>query len=111
MNSLPSFNAWRAMWVTFALLLWPLVAQASHFSVTLDVSDANAKQTAKTETEPSKAREVVVRPTMQTMLGKHCTAKFKITCTGKEGLKDAMIHFYVVKIDKAGQNPPPLEPK
>ena len=25
--------------------------------------------------------------------------------------KDALIHFYVVKIDKAGQNPPPLEPK
>ena len=26
-------------------------------------------------------------------------------------MKDVLVHFYVVRIDKAGQNPPPLEPK
>jgi hypothetical protein len=89
----------------------PGLVLANHFTVTLELTDGSNKQTANTETEPPKAREIVVRPVMQSKLGAKCTAKFQLTCNSKETLKDVLVHFYVVKIDKAGQEPPPLEPK
>jgi hypothetical protein len=48
---------------------------------------------------------------MNAALGKQCTAKFKVSSNSKDIFKDALVHFYVVRIEKAGQNPPPLEPK
>ncbi|HET6251114.1 MAG TPA: hypothetical protein VFE47_25740 [Tepidisphaeraceae bacterium] len=105
----PARLSFIAIALAFAFL--PAIARANHFTITLDVSDGTHKQTGKTESEPPKAGEIVVRPVMETKAGAKCTAKFKLTCASKELLKDVLVHFYVVKIGKPGQNPPPLEPK
>lgn len=84
--------------------------RANHFEVTLALSDGQNSQNAKTQTEPPQAREVIVRPEMQSSFGKSFTASWKVTCQNKDTLKDVLIHFYVVRIDKPGQAPPPLEP-
>ena len=69
----------RFVFIASALLIAVLSTRvwANHFSVTLEVSDGTNKQAANTETEPPKAREVVVRPVMQSTVGAKCVAKFK----------------------------------
>src|SRR5689334_19354203 len=96
----------------FAAATAPVQLRADHFEVSLSLTDGQNSQTAKTETEPApKAREMPVRPTMDSAFGTRCTASWKLTCQSKETLKDVLVHFYVVRLDKAGQAPPPLEPK
>jgi hypothetical protein len=82
----------------------------NHFEVTLAVSDARSTQSATTETDPPSAGAIVKRPVMESAFGTRCTASWKVTSENKEMLKDVLVHFYVVRIDKLGQAPPPLEP-
>jgi len=96
--------------VAFALGAMPGRLLASHFEVSLEVSDGSNKESAGTATEPPKARDVFVRPVMNSTRGAHCSAKWKLTCKSNEILKDVLVHFYVVRVDKLGQVPPPLEP-
>jgi hypothetical protein len=93
------------------LCLFTYPAHADNFTVSLEVTDGAAKKTADTETDPPKAGGIVIRPIMEAKAGAQCTAKFKVVCTGNDTLKDVLIHFYVVKTDKAGQAPPALDPK
>ena len=76
-------NVGRAVWFAVLILSWPMLARGNHLSITLDVTNGSATQTANTETDPPKTREAVVRPSMQTTLGTRCTAKFKVSATGQ----------------------------
>jgi hypothetical protein len=99
--------------LVFALILHvtPATTFADHFAVSLEVSDGKAKQAAGTESDPPKDPAVAPRPVFNAPADAQLAATWKITATGKEPLKDVLVHFYVVRIDRAGQSPPPLEPK
>jgi hypothetical protein len=85
--------------------------RAGHFDIAMTLSAGKDKQAAKTETDPPpKAGPAVARPALQVVFGDKCTASWKVTSNSKETLKDVLVHFYVVRIDGAGQAPPPLEP-
>jgi hypothetical protein len=94
----------------FALGVLPARSWATHFEVSLQVADGSNKESAGTATEPPKARDVFIRPVMHSTPGTHCKAKWKLTCKSNELLKDVLVHFFVVRVDKLGQIPPPLEP-
>ena len=97
--------------VLFAILTIPVRGLANTFSAALTVTAGDHKQTASTAGEMAKDHAVPVRPLLEVSLGVRCTAKWKVTNDGKESLKDVLVHFYVVRINKAGQAPPPLEPQ
>ena len=103
-------NLLQMLLLTLAIGLLPGRLLAGDFNVSLSVSDGQNSQTGKTENDPPKLREVVVRPSMESAFGKRCTASFKITNQFRSAIKDVLVHFYVVRIDKLGQKPPPLEP-
>jgi hypothetical protein len=92
------------LWVTSA-------ARADHFSVSLEISNGKEKQSATTQTDPPKEQKLIRRPVLEGSSDSHFTATWKLTATGTETLKDVLVHFYVVRIDRAGQAPPPLEPR
>src|SRR5437899_5058650 len=92
--------------ICHAVLLLTLIvrpARADHFAIDLEARSGAAKRTAKTETaalaEKSKARAV-----LEAKAGKPITVKWAVTSTAKNGMvKDALIHFFVVKEEKVGQ--------
>lgn len=51
------------------------------------------------------------RTVMRFAKGSRVTADWKVTNVGKQPLTDVLVHFYVVRIERPGQAPPPLEPK
>jgi hypothetical protein len=88
-----------------------LEVRANHFEIAMTLSDGTNKQEANTQTEPPpKPGPAAVRPVLQVPFGDKCTASWKLTSNSKETLKDVLVHFYVVRIERAGQDPPPLEP-
>ena len=97
--------------LALACLVQPTSASANTVSIALDLSDGNAKQHCEAHTEAIKDSVPVARAFMETQAGVKLKVQWKVSSTGKEISKDALIHFYVVKIDKPGQAPPPLEPK
>jgi hypothetical protein len=79
------------------------------FKVSLSVAGGEQKQTDASKPE-NKEKMKAVRPIMQSTDGVRFTASWKVTSVGKEPQKDALVHFYVVRIEKPGQAPPALEP-
>lgn len=102
----------RFGWAVVATVLWATsAAYADHFTVSLDVSDGKGKQSAATQIDPPKDQKIVHRPVIEGAADARFTATWKLTATGAEPLKDVLVHFYVVRIDRPGQASPPLEPK
>ncbi|HZL38051.1 MAG TPA: hypothetical protein VFC78_22235 [Tepidisphaeraceae bacterium] len=101
-------------WVAAGLLLMlyaaPAGLRAGPFVISLEVSDEAKKQTAQLQ-PAAKANAIVKRPSLKAAAGARFTAKWKVSSGSKELMKDVLVHFYVVRIDKPGQMPPPLEPK
>jgi hypothetical protein len=82
-------------------------ARADHFAIDLEVKAAKVSKTARTDTVA-----VGVKPKprgiLEAQAGKTIEAKWTITSTaGKDTAKDVLVHFFVVKIDKAGQQTVP----
>lgn len=105
----PSVNL--AVHSTLLLLVACSVVRAGEFTVSLEVSDGTHKQTVNNDSTSGKVAAPMTRPTMEALAGARFSAKFKLTNRTKDSIKDALVHFYVVKIDKAGAAPPPLEPR
>lgn len=102
---------WLGAAILLTLMIAPPVARADHFAVTLEVSAKSGKQSADMQNDPPKDKTIVKRPVMRGSDGEQFAAAWKVTGKSATEMKDVLVHFYVVKIDRAGQAPPPLEPK
>ena len=105
--------------ILIALLLaglsQPARVWADAFSMTLEVSCGAARQSATTQSDAPRVPgaiqpPLVKRPLLQVAAGEKLTAKWKAANTGPQPAVDVLVHFYVVRIEKPGQAPPPLEP-
>jgi hypothetical protein len=47
---------------------------------------------------------------MEASVGSSFTATWKVLRTSRDEGKDVLVHFYAVRIGRAGEAPPPLEP-
>ena len=78
-------------------------ARADHFAIELEARSGTAAKTAKTETA-ALAEKPKTRAVLEARTGKPITVKWTVTSTAKDGMvKDALIHFFVVKEEKVGQ--------
>jgi len=84
-------------------------AQGAGFEAELKLSEGKHEKTIKTA-------KIAVHKTLERRaafdgpVGGQFTASCKITRAGKDEAKDVLVHFYVVRIDRRGEAPPPLEP-
>ena len=95
---------------TLLILFLSLTARGAGFDCSLELSDGKGSQSTKSAADKGNtpmARRVVLEASADAML----TAKWKVIRSAKSEAKDVLVHFYVVKLDRQGQTPPPLEPK
>lgn len=92
-----------------ALLFRSPTAHATGFEAWLQVTDGKQTQSAHSGMKPDSAA-ASHRRTLETSGDGPFTAKWKVTRTDAVEAKDVLVHFYVVKLDRAGQSPPALEP-
>jgi len=85
-------------------------ARADGFSATVEVSAGDQKASAANDAAVRKDKPLSSRPRLQASADGKFTIRWKITRTAAEPVKDALVHFYLVQIERPGQAPPPLEP-
>ena len=95
----------------FSVMAAPQRGWGNTFDAAVTVTAGDQKQTAKSAAEMPKEPAVAVRPALESSSDVKFSAKWKVTNSSKETLKDVLVHFYVVRINKLGQAPPPLEPQ
>lgn len=96
---------------TFVLLvlLSTLSARAGGFDASLELSNGKSSVSAKSDARKD-ASPLTHRAVIKSSVDALLTAKWKVVRAAKDELKDALVHFYVVKLERQGQAPPPLEP-
>jgi hypothetical protein len=94
----------------FALLLTLMAfstsARADHFAIELEVKGPIASHVAKSETAGLGVKPKT-RAVLEIQAGDQVTIKWTLGNSGKDTSKDVLVHFYAVKISKAGDPPPP----
>jgi len=86
----------------FGLFVAPM-ARADHFSIDLEAKAGEKSRVAVMDTTALGAKPKS-RGVLETKTGKPITVKWTVKYTAKQGMvKDAMIHFFVVKEEKVGQ--------
>lgn len=91
------------------VLLSATCARCATFDAELKLSAGKHERTVKSsKTAAGKPPER--RAAVDGAVGGQFTASCKITRAAKDEAKDVLVHFYVVRIDRAGEAPPPLEP-
>lgn len=102
-------SAWLALGLL--LLLWTGdVARGAGYELSLEIRDGKEKLiTANRPVEAGKS--AAKRALMEGRSDVQFTAIWKVKRTGKDEAKDVLVHFYVVRIGRLGEAPPPLEPK
>ncbi len=85
-------------------------ARADGFTATVEVSTGDHKASATNDAAVRKDKPLSARPRLQASADSKFTIHWKITRTAPEPVKDALVHFYLVQIERPGQAPPPLEP-
>jgi len=88
------------------LMAFSSSARADHFAIELEVKGPKASHTAKTETAGLGVKPKP-RAVLEVQAGDQVTVKWTLGSTGKDTIKDVLVHFYAVKIGKAGDRPPP----
>jgi hypothetical protein len=99
----------RWVW-TLPIVLLASVASGEGYSPSLTVSDGKDHQASATPTA-GLHKPLDRRPSLAAGADAEFTAEWKVVRTAKDDEKDVLVHFYVVKIDREGQAPPPLDPK
>jgi len=84
-----------------------VTAAADDFVPTLTLT--NGVQSQEAVTQPAKPA-AASRSTMEGKSGVLVTARWKVLSAATRPIKDVLVHFYVVRIARVGQAPPPLEP-
>jgi len=93
--------------VHLALVAFSNTARAEHFAIELEIKGPKVSHTARTETSGLGVKPKP-RAVLEVQAGDQVTVKWTLTSTAsKETLKDVLVHFYAVKIAKAGDPPPP----
>jgi hypothetical protein len=93
----------------FLILLVSVPAIGAGFDATLELKDDKTSQTSKSKAA-SMPDPLAHRAVLEASTGSLFTATWKVVRSGKGELKDALVHFYVVKMDRQGQAPPVLDP-
>jgi hypothetical protein len=92
------------------LLATGRIARGAGYELSLEIADGKEKQmTSRRPAETGKPAEK--RVMMEARTDAQFTAAWKVKRTGKDEAKDVLVHFYVVRIGRPGEAPPPLEPK
>jgi hypothetical protein len=91
------------------ILLGCTFARGAGFAAELKVTDGKATRSARTK-PPVAADQMIHRATLETSADAHLTATWKVVRTDPAEVKDALVHFVVVKLDRPGQAIPALEP-
>lgn len=91
------------------VLAGAVCAQGAGFEAELKLSEGKHEQTIRT-TKIAAHKPLERRAAFEGPVGGQFTASCKITRAGKEEAKDVLVHFYVIRIDRRGEAPPPLEP-
>lgn len=82
-------------------------ATADHFVIDLEVKAPKANRTVHAETLGLGVKPKP-RAVLEVQAGDTITIKWTLASTApKETVKDVLVHFYAVKINKAGDPPPP----
>jgi len=84
-------------------------ARGAGYEMSLKVSDGQHERAATTQLSerhgPGQSRLV-----LDGHAGAKFTATWKVARSARDEAKDVLVHFYVVRIGRAGEAPPPLEP-
>lgn len=86
------------------------VARGAGYAVSLDVSDGTNKLSVHNDS-PKPQPPDEKRPSMAGHADAQFTATWKVARRAKDEAKDVLVHFYVVRLDRAGQAPPALAPQ
>jgi len=92
------------------ILITCAAAHGAGYDAVLEVRDGKNGQTArqnKSSTAPSAMSRRVV---LEGSTDDHFTATWKIVRKDQTTVKDELVHFYVVKMERQGQAPPALAP-
>src|SRR5947209_13934448 len=84
-------------------------APGAGYKISLKVSDGQHERTATSQL-PERHKPGELRLTLETRAGTKCTATWKVARSARDEAKDVLVHFYVVRIGRAGEAPPPLDP-
>jgi len=99
-------GSWRSALLPGLLLTvagWALPANAEHAVIDLRVISPNGQATATTDQEPP-AGGVNPRSTMAVRVGERLLLQFILTNAYPHGvLKEAIVRYFVVRVDKMGQ--------
>jgi len=105
----------RVLYCSGAVLCWLAAfgpARADQFTIDLEVKGPKATRTVHAEKAgPADLSALGTKPKPREILEVHAgdkiTIKWTLTSTEpKETVKDVVVHFYAVKINKAGDSPP-----
>jgi len=94
----------------FAIVSGSLL-RAEEFRLSLELSQADRHQATTNPADPHEIKPVAKRPTITVEADSKLTAVWKVTYVAKPPMNDALVHFYVVRIQRPGQAPPPLAPQ
>jgi hypothetical protein len=99
--------------VVFAIigLLGAQFVRAQAFSASVEVSAGEKKASSTSAPALRKDKPLNARPRLEASAEAKFTIRWKVTRNEGEPLKDVLVHFYVVQIERAGQAPPALEPR
>lgn len=84
-------------------------ARGATFDAELKISEQKHERTVKSSNSGAR-KPPERRPTFEGPAATQFTASCKITRAARDEAKDELVHFYVVRIDRPGEAPPPLEP-
>src|SRR5439155_16960421 len=105
---------WLQRWPEIAFLFaiaWACSLQAEEFRLSLELSQDNHRQATTNPVDDHEVKPIVKRPSMTIDAGSRITAAWKVTYVARPPINDVLVHFYVVKLARPGQAPPPLAPQ
>jgi hypothetical protein len=91
------------------VLMVAAAARGAGYEISLKVSDRQHEQ-AVTSKAPELHKPGEARTSMEARPGEKLTAAWKVVRSARDEAKDVLVHFYVVRIGRAGEAPPPLDP-
>lgn len=94
-----------------ATLLVISSASAQTFTANLELVDGSRHESTTSQKAQVTPKPVAKRTQFEAKAGAKMQIRWKVACVSKDSFKDVLVHFYVVPIAKAGQAPPPLDPK
>ena len=81
------------------------------FRLSLELSQESHHQATTNPADPHEVKPVTKRPSITIEADSRITAAWKVTYIAKPAANDVLVHFYIVKINRLGQAPPPLAPQ